>query len=382
MLDDHAEEIEALTRRGLDYYGRNFVAEAIGCWREVLRLDPENVRAKEYIELASTAVSGGAVDAWDPIHRDFHPAIVQEMIGQGRLDDALAWLYEMRDRHPDANAVSDQIRIVREQISEIAIQRLGRTDVAPARLRRDVPAANGDAAYLLDRIDGVCTVDDLITISRLPRHKTLRTLVTLLDDGFIGFERTSTSPGSARATDPGLRPSDIASSPGSTRALEVSSAGSVRAVELRLVSSDDGSHPPSEPAAPNDVKPRAARRPRILIAESDSTRATMLRVLLGTSYEFLNATNGPETVEMAVRHSPDAIVIAFQLTGLDGVETARRIRGLPSLRAVGIVFTATGLEANLVKPVLPELNARLVEKPIQKEELRNTISALLPAGDA
>jgi CheY-like chemotaxis protein len=288
----------------------------------------------------------------------------------------------MRDRHPDANAVSDQIRIVREMISEIAIQRLGRTDVAPARLRRDVPATNGDAAYLLDRIDGVCTVDDLITISRLPRHKTLRTLVTLLDDGFIAFDRTGTSPGGLRASDPGSRASDITSSPGSARALEGSSAGSLRAVELRLVSSDDGSHPPSEPAAPDDVKPRAARRPRILIAESDSTRATMLRVLLGTSYEFLNATNGPETVEMAVRHAPDAIVIAFQLMGLDGVETARRIRGLPSLRAVGIVLTATGLEANLVKPVLPELNARLVEKPIHKEELRKTISALLPAGDA
>jgi CheY-like chemotaxis protein len=315
------------------------------------------------------------------VHRDFQPAILQEMIGQGRLDDALSWLYEMRDRHPDANAVSDQIRIVRDLISEIAIERLGRTDVAPARLRRDLPVGNNDAAYLLDRIDGVCTVDDLITISRLPRHKTLRTLVSLMDDGFVGFDRiTGTSPGT-RASDPGARTSDPGTSPGSTRALEVSSAGSVRAVELRLVSSDESSRPPSEPVSSSDTKPRPARRPRVLIAESDATRATMLRVLLGTTYEFLNAQNGPETVEMAVRHVPDAIVLAFQLAGMDGVETARRIRGLPSLRSVGIVLTATGLEANLVKPVLPELNARLVEKPIQKDELRNTVSALLPAGD-
>lgn len=44
------EEVEALLRRGLDFYGKDFFAEAEACWRRALSLAPGERRAIEYLE--------------------------------------------------------------------------------------------------------------------------------------------------------------------------------------------------------------------------------------------------------------------------------------------------------------------------------------------
>ena len=61
------EQIEALLQRGLEFYGRNFVSEAILCWRRVLELDPREARALDYLQtVGADLCAAPAEDRWDP----------------------------------------------------------------------------------------------------------------------------------------------------------------------------------------------------------------------------------------------------------------------------------------------------------------------------
>lgn len=57
---DNSANIDELLRRGLDFYGKDFVDEAIDCWKKVIELDPDNETARDYLESAGFSQGGGA----------------------------------------------------------------------------------------------------------------------------------------------------------------------------------------------------------------------------------------------------------------------------------------------------------------------------------
>ena len=52
MGESREQRIEALLSEGLNHYGAGEVAEAVVCWEEVLRLDPEHADALDYLQTA------------------------------------------------------------------------------------------------------------------------------------------------------------------------------------------------------------------------------------------------------------------------------------------------------------------------------------------
>src|SRR4051794_30442562 len=81
-----------------------------------------------------------------------------------------------------------------------------------------------------------------------------------------------------------------------------------------------------------EAEKEARKRTKILVVEDneDSRRILMLRLRHWGVFDIHEATTGQEALDCIARDPPDAVLLDLKLPGLDGWETARRIRALPT----------------------------------------------------
>jgi CheY-like chemotaxis protein len=113
---------------------------------------------------------------------------------------------------------------------------------------------------------------------------------------------------------------------------------------------------------------------RILVVDDNRDAAESLAILLKLSgHETYIAHDGLEAVEKAAQLSPDLILLDIGLPKINGLEAARRIRGLSQgKRLVLVALTGwgqdadrqrsrdAGFDAHIVKPVDPDVLANLL----------------------
>jgi CheY-like chemotaxis protein len=84
---------------------------------------------------------------------------------------------------------------------------------------------------------------------------------------------------------------------------------------------------------------RGARAAKVLVAEDHEDTRQLLRTLLERrGLTVVEAGDGFAAVDAAERERPDLILMDGGLPLLDGFAATRRLRGLPALAAVPIVF--------------------------------------------
>jgi CheY-like chemotaxis protein len=84
---------------------------------------------------------------------------------------------------------------------------------------------------------------------------------------------------------------------------------------------------------------RGARGAKVLVAEDHEDTRQMLRTLLERrGLTVVEAGDGLAAVDAAERERPDLILMDGSLPRLDGFAATRRLRELPALSAVPIVF--------------------------------------------
>jgi CheY-like chemotaxis protein len=129
--------------------------------------------------------------------------------------------------------------------------------------------------------------------------------------------------------------------------------------------------PAPEPAAPPLPAP-PARAPglagarRVLVVEDNRDGAeTMAALMEMMGADVRIAHDGPEALRLAQVQLPHLILLDIGLPGIDGYETARRLRGLPDLHARLVALTGygapqdreramrAGFDEHLVKPLAP-----------------------------
>jgi signal transduction histidine kinase len=126
----------------------------------------------------------------------------------------------------------------------------------------------------------------------------------------------------------------------------------------------------AEPA-PEATTPGAHGRRHVLVIEDNADAREMLRVALELDgHRVESAEDGPRGVEVALRTTPDVILVDIGLPGLDGYAVGRRLRAALGDRVTLVALTGygqsedrrrtseAGFDAHLVKPVDPEVLSR------------------------
>lgn len=123
---------------------------------------------------------------------------------------------------------------------------------------------------------------------------------------------------------------------------------------------------------------RMAKKPKILCVDDEQDILDLLTFNLEKEgYEVHTALNGKKGLELAKREIPDLIILDVMMPEMDGMETCREIREVPSLKNTIITFlTARNEDYSQIAGF--EAGADdFISKPIRQRLLVSKIKALL-----
>ena len=130
-------------------------------------------------------------------------------------------------------------------------------------------------------------------------------------------------------------------------------------------------------AADADATPtRTADRMRVLVADDEPITRMLVKLLLERDqYRVLEATNGRQAVEIALREQPDLTMIDLNMPEMDGYEAIRRMRTDVSLATMPILVL-TAEEGPAIEHRVMEFGADdYVIKPFESAVLRSRVHA-------
>jgi len=108
---------------------------------------------------------------------------------------------------------------------------------------------------------------------------------------------------------------------------------------------------------------------KVLIADDDAINRQVLGELLKPEYMVVLAKNGEQTLERALRHLPDLILLDVMMPDMDGYEVLRRLRAEPQTAQIGVIFIsgldrpedeANGLNLGAADYIAKPFNATVV----------------------
>lgn len=128
-------------------------------------------------------------------------------------------------------------------------------------------------------------------------------------------------------------------------------------------------------------RPKARRR--VLIVDDSADVADSLALLLKTfGAEARVARSGEESLAACAEFAPELILLDISMPGMDGFETARRLRELPTTsNATFVALTGRG-EEDMRRRVGEAGFDRYLTKPADLDELAALLDVAPPAGRA
>jgi diguanylate cyclase (GGDEF)-like protein len=108
---------------------------------------------------------------------------------------------------------------------------------------------------------------------------------------------------------------------------------------------------------------------KVLIVDDDPINRQVLADLLKPDYTVLLAKNGAQTLERAVRHLPDLILLDVMMPDMDGYDVLRRLRADPQTKHIAVIFIsgldrpedeATGLKMGAADYIAKPFNTTVV----------------------
>ncbi len=117
---------------------------------------------------------------------------------------------------------------------------------------------------------------------------------------------------------------------------------------------------------------------KILIVEDNRQNMRVVEMTLRPhDYTLLEATNGEEALEIAVRDKPDLIIIDIQLPKANGLEVTRTLRQMPAFSHIPIIaVTAHAMKGDKEKAIDAGCDVYLT-KPINTRELPGVVAKML-----
>ena len=117
---------------------------------------------------------------------------------------------------------------------------------------------------------------------------------------------------------------------------------------------------------------------KILIVEDEPRNRRLLEMTLkAKGYTLLEATDGGEALDIAVRERPDLILMNIQLPKVNGLAVTKKLRELPEFGRIPIIaITGYAMKGDKERAIKAGCDAYL-SKPINTHELPGMIAAML-----
>ena len=130
-------------------------------------------------------------------------------------------------------------------------------------------------------------------------------------------------------------------------------------------------------------------RPQILIVDDEPSNIHLLSEVLAPEYEVFFATSGIRALALAKERDLDLILLDILMPEMDGFEVCRRLKAVPSLRDIPIIFVtamidpkdeAFGLQIGAVdyvaKPVSPPVVLARVRTHLELKSQRDYLRSI------
>lgn len=114
----------------------------------------------------------------------------------------------------------------------------------------------------------------------------------------------------------------------------------------------------------------------IIDDEPRITLALMAR-LEAAGYTVNHAINGLAGIEAAALHEPDAIILDIRMPDIDGYETCTRIKRLPRLNHVPVIFLSANVQDEAIQRSKQAGGDLFISKPYESSSILVAVEELI-----
>lgn len=132
--------------------------------------------------------------------------------------------------------------------------------------------------------------------------------------------------------------------------------------------------------SPN-IQPRL--RAKILVSDDDANVRLLTRQCLeAENMTVVEASNGPETIDMFVRERPDLVFLDVEMPGMSGLEVCKRIRQMPQGESIPIMIVTGSDDRQSIDQGFEAGATQYKTKPVNWSLLGRDVQYMLRASNA
>ncbi|RJP70742.1 MAG: response regulator [Candidatus Abyssobacteria bacterium SURF_17] len=124
---------------------------------------------------------------------------------------------------------------------------------------------------------------------------------------------------------------------------------------------------------------RSPKNPRILVVDSDTVMAELMRSYLGDEkgYEVLIAETGASGIRAALEQLPDLILVDFRLADMSGLEMHDRLRQNPATKEIPVIYVSSFLTLRTIEKATDKGARGFISKPFTLSEIYTKVATIL-----
>lgn len=115
----------------------------------------------------------------------------------------------------------------------------------------------------------------------------------------------------------------------------------------------------------------------LIVEDNEDSRELVVKVLRNKGFDTVEAADGEEAIDKAIKEKPELILLDISIPKMDGYEVARRLKSLEEFSETPIVaLTAHAMKGDREKVIAAGFEG-YISKPINVRELPEQVRSYL-----
>lgn len=116
----------------------------------------------------------------------------------------------------------------------------------------------------------------------------------------------------------------------------------------------------------------------LVVDDKEENRRLIRKVLTRCGYSVIEVASGEEALESVAREHPDLILMDIRLReGIDGIETTRRIKAMPSLAHIPVIAITASVTPDDMQRAQDNGCSGFIRKPIDIDAFPEQVAGYL-----